>query len=428
MPGMAFEEINMKEDLDYNTSKPRIILVLQFYDPEPVYKGQRFAEAILKAGYDVEVVTGFPNYPGGKVYEGYRIRWIQRSIEIGVLITRLPLYPSHVSVRIKRVFNYVTFMVSVFVYLTFFAQRSNLIYGYHPPLTVGLAITASQIFRQTPTVIDIHDLWPDSLSVTGMISNQRALKFVNVACNWMYKRSTHIILHSHGFHKRLVERGVPSTKLTTVIGWANEYPSPKPTLTVSKNLGSKNILKVLYAGNVGPAQGLDTVLEAAQALQSCGKTEMATFFILGSGLSLNFLKAKSKSLGLNNVVFLPRVTPVEAEAYMVSADVLLLHLRDSQLFSLNIPSKLQTYMLAGKPIILGASGEAEKLLLEAEAGISVPPGDAKKMAEAVLRLAEMPTPMRKKFGENASTYYWRELCMEKGIKHFASIFDSIRCD
>ena len=113
---------------------------------------------------------------------------------------------------------------------------------------------------------------------------------------------------------------------------------------------------------------------------------------------------------------------------MVSADVLLLHLRDSQLFSLNIPSKLQTYMLAGKPIILGASGEAEKLLLEAEAGISVPPGDAKKMAEAVLRLAEMPTPMRKKFGENASAYYWRELCMEKGVKHFVSIFDSIRCD
>ena len=113
---------------------------------------------------------------------------------------------------------------------------------------------------------------------------------------------------------------------------------------------------------------------------------------------------------------------------MVSADVLLLHLRDSQLFSLNIPSKLQTYMLAGKPIILGASGEAEKLLLEAEAGISVPPGDAKKMAEAVLRLAEMPSPMRKKFGENASAYYWRELCMEKGVKHFVSIFDSIRCD
>ena len=112
---------------------------------------------------------------------------------------------------------------------------------------------------------------------------------------------------------------------------------------------------------------------------------------------------------------------------MVSADVLL-HLRDTPLFSFNIPSQLPTSMLAGKPIILGASGEAEKLLLEAEAGISVPPGDAKKMAEAVLRLAEMPTPMRKKFGENASTYYWRELCMEKGIKHFASIFDSIRCD
>ena len=113
-----------------SVDKPRIILLMQFYDPEPVYKGQAFAEAIAKAGYDVEVVTGFPNYPGGKVYGGYRIRPIQRSKKNGVQITRLALFPSHDSSKFGRALNYLSFAVSALIYLTFFARRANLLYVY----------------------------------------------------------------------------------------------------------------------------------------------------------------------------------------------------------------------------------------------------------------------------------------------------------
>jgi len=398
---------------------------MQFYDPEPVYKGQAFAKAIIKAGYEVEVVTGFPNYPGGKVYDGYRMRPIQKSQKNGVAITRLALYPSHDKSKIGRVLNYVSFMLSAFFYLTIFARRANLVYAYHPPLTVGLAAAAARIFRRNPVVVDIHDLWPDTLPATGMISNPRILKTVEMACNWMYRRVQHIVLHSHGFREELLKRGVPPEKMTTVIGWTHEPAKPAARLAVPENMKDLRGLKVLYAGNVGPAQALDSVPDAAHMLQSEGQGKTATFCILGSGLALDALKDKVRSLGLGNVVFLPRVSPAEVEAYLAAADVLLIHLRDTPLFALNIPSKAQAYMLATKPILMGVRGEAEKLLTDAQAGVSVPPENPRAMADAVLSLAAMPLDERDKLGENARAYYRRELCMEKGVAKFVAVFDKI---
>jgi colanic acid biosynthesis glycosyl transferase WcaI len=412
--------------LDIKVQKPRIILLMQFYDPEPAYKGKAFAEAIAKAGYEVEVVTGFPNYPGGKVYDGYRMRPILRSQEDDVTITRLALYPSHDKSKIGRILNYVSFMLSAFCYLTIFARRANLIYAYHPPLTVGLAAAAAGVFRRTPVVVDIHDLWPDTLPATGMISNPRILKFVEMACNWMYRKVQHIILHSHGFRDELLKREVPPEKMTTVIGWTHEPTAPTPRLAIPKNMTGLPGLKVLYAGNVGPAQALEAVLDAADILQSQGHRKIATIYILGSGLTLEALKEKARQLGLENVVFLPRVAPSEVDAYLAAADVLLMHLRDTALFELNIPSKAQAYMLAAKPILCGGRGEVERLIVEAQAGATVPPENPRAIADAVLSLANLPASERNKLGSNAYAYYWRELCMEKGMAKFIGVFDKVK--
>ena len=409
-----------------NAQKPRIILLMQFYDPEPAYKGQAFAEAIAKAGYEVEVVTGFPNYPGGKIYDGYRMRPIKKSQENGVAITRLALYPSHDKNKLGRVLNYVSFMLSAFFYLTIFARRASLVYAYHPPLTVGLAAAAASVFRRNPVVVDIHDLWPDTLPATGMISNLRILKAVEMACNWMYRRAQHIILHSHGFRKELSKRGVLAEKMTTVIGWTHEPAAPATQSAIPKNMKDLRGLKVLYAGNIGPAQALSSILDTAYLLQSEGRSETATFCILGSGLALDALKDKARSLSLGNVVFLPRVSPSEAEGYLAAADVLLVHLRDTPLFALNIPSKVQAYMLAAKPILIGVNGESAKLISDVKAGVSVPSENPRAMADAVISLAEMHPEVRNKLGENGRDYYWRELCMQKGLAKFLAVFDKAR--
>lgn len=407
-------------------TKPRIILLMQFYDPEPAYKGQQFAEAVAALGYDVEVVTGFPNYPAGKVYDGYRIRPLTRSTHNDIAITRLALYPSHDSSRLGRVLNYLSFLLSSFIYLTFWARRADLIYSYLPPVTVGLAAAGARLFRGTPVVVDIHDLWPDTLPATGMISNPRLLGAINMACNWMYRHVDHIILHTQGFRKTLTHRGVPLAKMTTVIGWTTENApgtaAPPPPQAMQDLPG----LKVLFAGNIGKAQALETMIAAADLLARRGQARAVTFCLLGSGLALAELQAQAERLHLTNVVFLPRVPPAEVGRWLAAADCLLVHLRDDPLFEITLPSKTQAYMLAGKPILMAVRGEAAELVTQAGCGLTATPQDPASLADAALTLANMSETERASLGQAGHDYYMQHLCLARGIARFAAVFEQIR--
>ena len=154
----------------------------QWFDPEPTFKGLLFAKELISRGFEVEVITGFPNYPGGKLYDGYRMKLIQKEVIEGVSVTRLPLYPSHDKNKIGRVANYLSFAFSALIYGLFFAKRPAVIYAYHPPLTVGVSAAIINFFRRVPIVLDIQDMWPDTLKATGMIANSRILKFF-FCCN-----------------------------------------------------------------------------------------------------------------------------------------------------------------------------------------------------------------------------------------------------
>lgn len=403
----------------------RIVLLMQFYDPEPIYKGQKFAETLRDMGYDVEVVTGFPNYPGGKVYDGYKIRPLKREKINGIDITRLPLYPSHDSSRMGRVLNYLSFFLSAFLYLLFGARRSDLIYVYHPPLTVGLAAAAAQLVRRTPIVLDIHDLWPDTLPATGMLTNPRLLRWIDVACNWLYRRATRIIVQSDGFKKLLIKRGVPENKLVTVIGWHDEDAIQRQVEAEPEGFPEDGSLRVLFAGNMGRAQALDSVVEAAAQLAEAGHERDVSFLFLGSGLALDELKAQAEQANLSNVTFLGRVPPLEIAGYFAAADCLLVHLRDEPLFAITIPSKTQAYLLAGKPILMAVKGEASRLVETAKAGIVANPQDPSSIAKACLELARMPTEQRKLLGSAGRAFYWRELSMDTGMAKFNAVFQSV---
>lgn len=417
----------MKDATSRTAKKPSVILLMQFYDPEPAYKGQAFAEAVRDLGYDVEVVTGFPNYPGGKIYDGYKVSLISRSEVNGIKITRIPLYPSHDSSKKGRVMNYLSFFFSASIYLSLFAKRSNLIYVYHPPVTVGLAAAIAGFCRRTPIIVDIHDLWPDTLPATGMISNLRILRMIDVACNWLYRRAKHIVVHSAGFRQTLLARRVPAEKLTTVIGWTNQEDMVSAgTDAVPAAMAKIAGTKVLFAGNIGRAQALDAVLDAALVLQEDGKTGRITFCFLGDGLAAGELKDKTQSLGLENVVFLPRVAPSEVGAYLQAADCLLVHLRDDPLFAITMPSKTQAYLVAGKPIIMAVRGEAAALIEKAGAGVIATPQDAESIARAALAIDAMSANERAEMGVSGRDFYWRKLSMQKGMESFEQVFETSR--
>jgi glycosyltransferase involved in cell wall biosynthesis len=411
------------------SARPLLIFLTQFYDPEPVYKGQAFAEAVMALGYNVEVVTGFPNYPSGKVYDGYRIRIRKRSSRNGIKITRLALYPSHGKSKLGRVTNYLSFFFSAFIYLCWAARRANIVYVYNPPLTVGLAATASRFFHRAPVVVDIHDLWPDTLPATGMITNPQSLRWIGRAANWMYSKAQFIILHTQGFRMKLIERGVPEEKMQTVIGWTHENGALEEGAVQPEELdrlASAKGLKLLYAGNIGPAQSLETVLNVAAKLQAHGDTDLVTFCFLGDGISKTKLEQIAHDRGLRNVLFLPRVTSSAVGHFLSAADALLVHLRADPLFEITLPSKTQAYMYAGKPVLMAINGEASSLISAARAGVTAIPQNVESIAEAVLTLAKMSSAERNVLGEAGRRYYDRELAMEKGMEQFARIFEKVR--
>ena len=136
----------------------RILLITQWFDPEPTFKGLLFARELVSRGFDVEVITGFPNYPGGSLYDGYRLKLVQKETIDGVLVTRVPLFPSHDESKFRRIINYLSFAFSSLFYGLIFAKRPDVIYAYNPPLTVGISASIIKLFRRVPIVLDIQDM------------------------------------------------------------------------------------------------------------------------------------------------------------------------------------------------------------------------------------------------------------------------------
>ncbi|AVO40454.1 glycosyltransferase family 4 protein [Simplicispira suum] len=401
----------------------RVLLLTQWFDPEPTFKGIVFARELVRQGFEVEVITGFPNYPGGKLYPGYRIKWLQREVIDGVQVTRLPLYPNHDQSAIKRVFNYASFAVSALVYGLFMARRADVMYAYHPPLTVGIAASLVRLLRRIPVVYDIQDMWPDTLRATGMLSSPKALNLVAAVCRWVYRRVDSIVVLSPGFKRLLVERGVPAAKVDVIYNWADEATLATPTGQLPEAFPGPERFRILFAGNMGKAQALGAVLDAAALLQ-VGDSRVC-FVMLGGGVELSALKQQAAQRGLTNVVFLPAVPMAEVGTYLQGADALLVHLRKDPLFEITIPSKTQAYMAASKPLLMAVDGDAADLLRQSGGGIVAESENAEALAEAAAALVNTPPQALIAMGQKAQQFYAQHLALAVGVGQFGEIFSRL---
>ncbi|MBB6017763.1 sugar transferase [Deinococcus radiopugnans] len=402
----------------------RILLITQWFDPEPSFKGLLFAQELRRQGHQVEVLTGFPNYPGGKVYPGYRVRPFQREIMDGIPILRVPLYPSHDGSGVKRALNYLSFAAAASIG-TLFVSRPDVAYVYHPPATVSLPAMVLQALRRVPFVYDIQDLWPDTLAATGMMENAAVLKGVGGWMNQVYRQAAHITVLSEGFKERLQQRGVPENKLSVIPNWTDEgqidLAAPDPAR--ARELGFEGRFNVVFAGTMGKAQALDTVLEAAELLQISQPT--ARFVMIGGGVEVERLQAQTLERQLSNVVFLPRRPPSEIGEILNLADALLVHLKDDPLFSITIPSKTQAYLMVGKPILMGVRGDAAQMVEDAGAGYAFEPQHPQTLADAVERLIGMTASERDHMGVSGQAYYWQKLSLEVGTNEFVRVFAQV---
>lgn len=399
----------------------KVLLLTQWFDPEPTFKGLAFAKELRRQNIEVSVITGFPNYPGGKVYDGYKIKVFQRDSHEDIIINRVPLYPDHGSSALKRMLNYGTFFLSSMVFGVLSRQKVDVIYAYHPPLTTALSASLISFFKRKPFIVDIQDLWPDTLASTGMLTNKKILNILNYLCNFVYRRAAKIVVLSPGFKAKLISRGVPEEKIEVIYNWCDEenLKSDKKSNVILPS----NKFNVVFAGNLGFAQGLPSIIAAAQILKD--KEVNANIVIVGSGLAKADAEKFVTDNNIDNVIFVPRVPITEIGDILQQADALLVHLIKDDLFSITIPSRTQAYLASGKPILMAVDGDAADLVKNARAGIICSSDDPNSISSGIEQLTLLSKDDLNQMGENGAKFYYSKLCLREGVKKFILIFKKV---
>jgi len=318
----------------------------------------------------------------------------------GIDVKRVALYPDHGVSKIKRTLNYLSFAFFSTLLGPWSVSRPDVIFVYHPPLTVGLpAVFLSRLWG-VPFVYQIQDLWPETLSATDMVKNEHVLKWIGVFARWIYNQAHFILVISPGFKRNLIEKGVLPEKVDVVSNWADTelFHPDEPDLILANKLGLADKFNVMFAGNIGKAQGLETVIEAAELLKDSEKIQ---FVFVGDGVALPDLKRLAVEKKLANIQFLGRYPAKAMSRLYALADVLLVHLNDDSLFQITIPHKILSYFGAGKPVLGALKGDGAQIITDEKAGITCPPQHPQALANAIRLLYELPADEREAMGRNA---------------------------
>lgn len=402
----------------------RILYITQWFDPEPTLKGAAFAQALANAGHKVEVATGFPNYPGGKLYPGYRLRPHQVETMKGVRVHRMWLYPSHDTSSINRIFNYVSFFLSILLFGLWRGPRYDLVYVYHPPLTPALAAALFCKFHRKPFIVEIQDLWPDSVRASGM-ANPRVVRTLEQMCRFVYQRATRIIAQSDSMKSELMQRGVPAERLSTVFNWATyeESLERKQQIPASILTSFTGKLNFVYGGNIGQAQQLDVLIKATMIAQRNNPT--VRLHLVGDGIMREELQQRARAMGAEEAVhFHAPVARDVMDRIFDAADVLAMHLKQDALYEITIPSKTQHYLACAKPIVAGLQGEAAEILERSGGAFVCPPSDVDALAHQMERMADMTPEQRKEMGMRSRAYYEQNFSMNRAIEKTAQLIQT----
>jgi len=392
----------------------RIVYVSQWFEPEPNNsKTEAFLNGLLADGAQLTILTGFPNYPGGKLYPGYRVRLFQRETLMGFDVHRVPLYPSHGRSSIGRIANYLSFFLSSLIYGLVRGRKFDLAYVYHPPITVGLAVALWGWLWRVSFVIEIQDLWPDSVAASDMAGVGQLSRLLHGLCNFVYRRSARIVVQCPGMKKKLLERGVPVNKVTVIYNWTDEQTFDAPAEFVLPLLEKNDSFNLVYAGNFGRAQNCETLIRAVALVSEI--VPNLQLLMVGDGIEEERLRELAGKLEASNITFHARVPRNRMAAIYAHADALICTLTSQDLFSYVIPTKTQAYLASGRPVLMSVSGDAARLITEAGAGFAVPPEDPAALADAIIRMVQLSPERRAAMGRAGRAYYDSHLSFTRGM-------------
>lgn len=376
-----------------------ILYICQYFPPEmgaPAARAYEFSRRWAAAGHHVTVLCGVPNHPTGVLYPGYKRQWRRREIIDGVDVHRMWVYVTPNSGTLRRSINYISFGLTA-VLGSIGVRDVDVCIASTPQFFAGLAGAIVRRLKRAPLLLEVRDLWPDSLAAVQVNAGGMVLRMLRGIERFLYRSAKGIVVVSPAFRGHIEETGIPAERIRVV-------PNGLSTALFHPREGERRHFAqwrdrflVGYVGTHGLAHGLESALEAARMLKD---TNMHFVFV-GEGARKDDLKRQAADMP--NVTFIDRQPRETIAGMLAELDVALVLLRDTPLFRTVIPSKMFEIMGSGVPMVLGVDGQARAILEAADGGIAIPPGDADALASALLLLAADPV-LRKRCGRNASQY------------------------
>lgn len=387
-----------------NQSKKHILVICQVFYPEQFRINDMCCEWV-KRGYQVTVVTGIPNYPQGKFYDGYGFFKKRKEHWNGIDIIRIPLIPRGNN-ALGLILNYISFPISGFFWKTFTKIKSDYVFMFEtsPMTQCVIGVWYAKKYR-VPLYLYAQDLWPENVEVVTGIKNPLVIEPIQKMVDYIYKNCTEIFVTSPSFVKAVCNRKVrvPKEKVHYWPQYAEEFYVPLPKAG-AKEIPDNDAFKIMFTGNVGYAQGLDILPKTARILKEHGKKVL--FCIVGEGRYLEEFKAEIQKLQVEEMFcMIPRQPATEIPRLLAASDAAFLSFMETKLFEMTIPAKLQSYMACGMPVIAAASGESKRVITEASCGVCSPSGDAKALAASIEKMMECSREELQKMRENARNYF-----------------------
>ena len=394
----------------------KILIVSQYFWPENFRLNDLCRELVLR-GHEVTVLTGKPNYPRGKIFAEYIINPDQFSFYNGVKIKRVPIIPRG-NTKKSLLFNYLSYMLSASTY-GFWLLRNNRFDAVFvcqlSPATVAVPGLVLSKFYRVPLVMWVLDLWPDSLEAVGIIKNKRILNIISLGMRTIYNKCKIVFVQSQSFENRIKTVVSPNTQVLYVPTWAEDEFSVKNSRS-NEFPNLKNEFVVTFAGNIGKAQDLDCILNAAKILKTQPNIK---FWIIGDGRDFSRVRNLVKKYNLTETVKLLGHHPLEKmPEFYEKSNALLVTLQDKPIFAATVPGKLQSYLSYGKPIIGAINGDARSIIETSESGVCVSAGDHEALANAVLEVSKLTHEQQKQLGENGAEFYRRNFAKTIVIDKF----------
>lgn len=402
----------------------RVLVVTQYYTPESALIAPTIAQALACEGHHVRVITGYPNYPEGRIFEGYSQRWRRFERKDAVELLRVPLWIDHSESSVKRALNYASFGVSAATARRF-ARGADVVYVYATQMTAAFGPWLWRITGGAPYVLHVQDLWPDSITGSSLVGGGRSARFMEVALTpWLssvYRRAAGVIGIAPTMVETLAQRGVDRDKLHLIYNWAADSFSADGASPQSVDETRAGGATILYAGNVGDMQDLEVAVHAAYVSRESG----VRLKILGDGVALPRIKALAEKLGSENVEFLGRVPREQVGSYYRDADFALVTLKDLSAFRGTIPSKFQSSLANGLPVITTIQGDVRSIVEHAKVGWTADSESVESLAAAFREAARTSSSERAQLSLRSRELYSSRFSEHAGVDAIERILKQV---